>query len=135
MTRSKFSVIVLMLIFSIGMLVAQNGERGRGRRDNSSETEPTKKQIAEIVKNLEEELDLTKSQTKEIDKIFTEHFKNKAKNKKPDSDDPEVHRKYMQTEQKKLDDNIKKYLTEEQEKLYEKWKENRRPQRGRGNRQ
>lgn len=127
MARTKITVIVLMLIFSISMLTARGGGRGR---DESRNAAPSKDQIAEMVNDLETELDLSKVQAEEIKKVFEEHFAEKEDSPDRSENDREAQRTAMETKQKELDKNIKKYLTDEQEEHYDKWKESREHNRG-----
>jgi len=133
MARTKITVIVLMLTFSISMLTARGGGRGRGESRNaapSNNSTPSKDQIVEMVDDLENELGLSKAQGQEIKKVFEEHFAAKEGSRDSSENDREAHRTAMETKQEELDKNIKKYLTEEQEELYDKWEKSREHNRG-----
>lgn len=102
-------ILFLALVAMLGVQSADAQRRGGNDRKRTPE---------QIVKNLDEKLDLTDEQEKQITALYTDFFKK------------ELSREERRTAMQEVEKKVTSLLTDEQKKAYEQMKKER-PQRNR----
>ncbi|BDD01884.1 hypothetical protein PEPS_41640 (plasmid) [Persicobacter psychrovividus] len=118
--KSTFA-FAMLAIFSVGLAIAQPPA------DRQGPPMPDAAQIEAMMTKMSQELSLSSDQQQQVQQLFDQHFK--AVEEKMANGRPE--RSEMKQLKDELDQQVNAVLSEEQQALYEKYKKENRPQRGR----
>lgn len=123
-TRILFAALAIML--SVTLTQAQPGGQKGGQQ--GPPPIPDKQQIEKMVADLSKELSLDETQQKQVSEMFTAHFKEVKEVQDKYKDSHEAERKEMESARNEFDKEIKSVLTNEQQKQFDEYMKDRKPQ-------
>lgn len=125
MKSFKILLTIVIGVATLGITNAQTQQRKQGPPPI-----PNEKQVEKMVGELKDQLQLDDEQFEKLTLLFKTHFSELKENKKKADKQREQQREKMEAARKEFENKIMEVLTEDQQKLFEKFKKQNRPLKG-----